>query len=194
MRRVPVEHISEGWVLDALNDRSALQYVARATRRLLDLAFGAMGLVAPGVVLPFVALAICLDDRGTFFYSQVRSGRGGRPFRVIKFRAMCLDAEKDGRPRWACENDDRVTRVGRFLREVRLDELPQVINVLRGEMCIVGPRPERPGLITELEKQIHRQGAKDAKEIQCHQVFQDLPILPSLCVLNVFAVQKTFFQ
>ena len=153
-RRVPVEHISENWILDALNGSSTLGYLEQAARRLLDLSFGLVGLLGLGVVLPFVALAIRLNDRGPLFYTQVRSGQGGKPFRVIKFRTMCPDAEEEGHPRWAEENDARVTGVGRFLRKVRLDELPQVINVLRGEMSIVGPRPERPEFIVALEKQI----------------------------------------
>jgi exopolysaccharide biosynthesis polyprenyl glycosylphosphotransferase len=153
-QRVPVEHINEAWVLDALNGSSPVGYLERAAKRCLDLAFGLIGFLALILSLPFVALAIYLNDRGPVFYTQVRSGQGGRPFRVIKFRTMRRDAEKDGSPKWAKENDERITMVGRFLRKVRLDELPQVINVLKGEMSIVGPRPERPEFIVELEKQI----------------------------------------
>ncbi len=153
-RRVPVEHVNEGWVLDALGGFSVLGRFERAARRLLDLIYGLIGLMGLGLLLPLVALAIYLDDRGALFYSQVRSGLGGKPFRVSKFRTMCADAEEDGQPRWAWKNDDRVTRVGRWLRRFRLDELPQMINVLRGEMSMVGPRPERPEFIAELEQQI----------------------------------------
>ncbi|MBN1580638.1 MAG: sugar transferase [Anaerolineae bacterium] len=152
--RVPVEHINEAWVLDALNGSSPTGYLERAARRCLDLVFGLVGLLALISILPFVALAIYLSDRGPVFYTQVRSGQGGHPFRVIKFRTMRCDAEKDGNPQWAQENDERITPIGRFLRKVRLDELPQVINVLRGEMSIVGPRPERPEFIVKLERQI----------------------------------------
>jgi exopolysaccharide biosynthesis polyprenyl glycosylphosphotransferase len=153
-RRIPVEHINEEWVLDALNDRSALARLGRAAKRLLDLACGLTGLVGLGLLFPFVVLAIWLDDRGVVIYTQTRSGLDGKPFRVIKFRTMCADAEEDTHPQWAQENDDRVTRVGRLLRSVRLDELPQVINVLRGEMSVVGPRPERPEFIADLQEQI----------------------------------------
>lgn len=153
-RRIPVEHINEEWVLDALNDRSVLARLERAAKRLLDLACGLTGLVGLGLFLPFVVLAIWLDDRGAVFYTQTRSGLDGKPFRVIKLRTMCTDAEEDAHPQWAQKNDDRVTRVGRLLRRVRLDELPQVINVLRGEMSVVGPRPERPEFIAELQEQV----------------------------------------
>jgi len=153
-RRVPVEHVDKGWVLGALNGFSALGRLERAVRRLLDLVLGLLGSLGLGIALPLVALAVRLDDNGPIFYTQVRSGLGGRPFRAIKFRTMRPDAEEDGHAQWARENDDRVTRVGRLLRKIRLDELPQVINVLRGEMSIVGPRPERPEFIADLEKQI----------------------------------------
>ncbi|MEJ2555505.1 MAG: sugar transferase, partial [Anaerolineae bacterium] len=95
-----------------------------------------------------------LDSPGPVFYRQIRSGRAGRAFSILKFRTMSTDAEKDGQPRWAAENDPRITRVGHFLRKTRLDELPQLHNVLRGEMSIVGPRPERPEFIEQLEQDI----------------------------------------
>ena len=153
-RRVPVEHVDEGWALDALNGLSTLAHLGRATKRAVDLACGLVGLVGLGLALPFVALVIWLNDRGPIFYTQVRSGLDGKLFRVLKFRTMCAGAEEDGHPQWARQNDDRVTRVGRLLRKMRLDELPQVINVLRGEMSIVGPRPERPEFIAKLEQHI----------------------------------------
>jgi lipopolysaccharide/colanic/teichoic acid biosynthesis glycosyltransferase len=84
----------------------------------------------------------------------VRTGYNGRPFEVIKFRSMRSDAEGDGKPRWAKANDDRVTRVGRLIRKLRIDELPQLINVLRGEMSLVGPRPERPYFVEQLTQQV----------------------------------------
>jgi len=153
-RRVPVEHVHEDWVLDALTGFYPFGHPERAAKRLLDLACGLAGAVGLGLLLPFVALSIRMDDRGPVFYSQPRAGLGGRTFRIIKFRTMRSDAEQDGNPRWAQRRDARVTRVGRLLRKTRLDELPQVINVLRGEMSIVGPRPERPEFITDLEKEI----------------------------------------
>jgi exopolysaccharide biosynthesis polyprenyl glycosylphosphotransferase len=153
-RRVPVEHINKGWVLNAMNGFTAVSRLERMGRRLLDFVMLLFGFVGLGLILPFVALAVALDDGGPLFYRQTRSGRAGQPFSVIKFRTMRTDAEKDGQPQWAQEDDDRITRVGKVLRKTRLDELPQIINVLRGEMHIVGPRPERPAFIAELEEKI----------------------------------------
>jgi exopolysaccharide biosynthesis polyprenyl glycosylphosphotransferase len=153
-RQVPVEHVNKGWVLNAMNSFTAVSRLEQVIRRTSDLALTGVGFVGLGIALPFVALAIALDDGGPLFYRQVRSGRAGEPFFVVKFRTMRPDAEKDGKPRWAKKDDDRVTRVGKVLRKTRLDELPQIINVLRGEMHIVGPRPERPEFIAELEEKI----------------------------------------
>jgi lipopolysaccharide/colanic/teichoic acid biosynthesis glycosyltransferase len=99
-----------------------------------------------------VALAIGIESggRGPILFHQTRVGLGGRPFRLHKFRSMRTDAEADGVARWATVGDSRVTRVGRFIRKIRLDELPQLFNVLRGEMSLVGPRPERPEFVAEL--------------------------------------------
>lgn len=94
-----------------------------------------------------VPLAVWLTDRGPVFYTQTRVGMKGRIFRIIKFRTMVVGAESDTGPVWASEQDDRVTRVGRLLRATHLDEVPQLINILRGEMSLVGPRPERPELL-----------------------------------------------
>jgi exopolysaccharide biosynthesis polyprenyl glycosylphosphotransferase len=101
-----------------------------------------------------VAIMVKLDSPGPVFYTQERVGLGGRTFRVIKFRSMRQDAESGSGPVWATTKDSRVTRVGAILRKLRLDEIPQVINVLRGEMCLVGPRPERPHFVQLLEEQI----------------------------------------
>jgi len=99
------------------------------------------------------ALAIRIESKGPIFFRQLRTGRYNKEFEVIKFRSMRIDAEKDG-AKWASANDDRVTRVGKFIRKTRIDELPQLINVIRGEMSIVGPRPEREVFIHDLEKNI----------------------------------------
>jgi lipopolysaccharide/colanic/teichoic acid biosynthesis glycosyltransferase len=95
-----------------------------------------------------------LDSAGPVFYRQTRCGRAGKLFQIYKFRTMYVDAERDGKARWATKNDPRITRVGRFLRKTRMDELPQVLNILRGEMSFVGPRPERPEFVEELKKSI----------------------------------------
>jgi lipopolysaccharide/colanic/teichoic acid biosynthesis glycosyltransferase len=99
-------------------------------------------------------LAILLESGRPIFYRQERVGQGGVPFMILKLRTMVQDAEKDGQPRWAGQNDARITPVGRFLRRTRIDELPQLINVLRGDMSFVGPRPERPFFVRHLLEDI----------------------------------------
>ncbi|MDR7555995.1 MAG: sugar transferase [Armatimonadota bacterium] len=122
-------------------------------KRLTDLVIGLVGLATLVLVLPAVALLIRLDGPGPIFYRQVRIGRGGRPFVLTKFRTMRVDAEDDG-PQWAQPDDPRVTRIGRWLRRLHVDELPQALNLLRGEMSCVGPRPERPEFVAELDRHI----------------------------------------
>jgi len=153
-RRVPVEHVERGWVLESMNDLPTLHRPAQWAKRLLDIALGLLGAAVFLMLLPFLALAITLDCPGPIFYRQVRLGLGGRIYRIVKLRTMVPNAEEGGQARWASADDERITRVGRFLRQVRLDELPQVYNVLRGEMSIVGPRPERPEFIAQLQEQV----------------------------------------
>ena len=124
-----------------------------ARKRVLDwVCVFLIGLIALPVGL-LTALAIRLESSGPIFFKQLRTGRYNKEFEVIKFRSMRTDAEKDG-AKWAAKNDSRVTWVGRFIRKTRIDELPQLINVIRGEMSLVGPRPEREVFIQELEKTI----------------------------------------
>jgi lipopolysaccharide/colanic/teichoic acid biosynthesis glycosyltransferase len=99
-------------------------------------------------------LLIFLEDRGPIFYQQERVGKNGRTYMVLKFRSMGINAEKPGTPQWASANDPRTTRIGKIIRKLRIDELPQIINVLRGEMSFVGPRPERPFFVEQLCKEI----------------------------------------
>lgn len=128
--------------------------VRRLNKRFFDLlAAGSMLLVAWPAML-VVALLVKLESKGPVFYKQVRVGEQGRHFEVIKFRSMRVDAEKDGVAQWATKNDDRTTRVGRFIRATRLDELPQLFNVLRGDMSFVGPRPERPQFVEMLSREV----------------------------------------
>jgi lipopolysaccharide/colanic/teichoic acid biosynthesis glycosyltransferase len=100
------------------------------------------------------ALAIKADSRGPVFYRQQRTGQFDEPFTLFKFRSMTADAEACGTPRWAQQKDPRTTRIGRFMRATRIDELPQLANVIRGEMSLVGPRPERPHFVEQLERAI----------------------------------------
>jgi lipopolysaccharide/colanic/teichoic acid biosynthesis glycosyltransferase len=101
-----------------------------------------------------IALAVKLDSLGPVLYRQVRTGKRGQQFELVKFRSMRVDAERIAGPQWACEDDARITRVGRFLRKFHLDELPQFFNILRGDMSFVGPRPERPHFVEQLKHQI----------------------------------------
>jgi exopolysaccharide biosynthesis polyprenyl glycosylphosphotransferase len=119
-------------------------------RRAIDLALGVTLLVATFPLLVLAAIAIKLDSPGPVFYRQERVGQGGRTYTLFKFRSMRQDAEAGGKPVWATQQDARVTRVGRFLRLTRIDEIPQVFNVLKGDMAFVGPRPERPGFVGKL--------------------------------------------
>jgi len=125
-----------------------------ALKRMLDLAFGLTGLMVSLPLMALIGLAIRLDSRGPVIYWQTRVGLKGKPFQVLKFRSMCVNAERSGTAQWAQHNDARVTRVGRFLREYRLDEMPQFLNVIRGEMSFVGPRPERPAFVDRLRQEI----------------------------------------
>jgi sugar transferase (PEP-CTERM system associated) len=125
----------------------------RIVKRIFDVACAAVGLLVAAPLMLLVAIAIKLDSRGPIFYSQERVGERGRLFRVHKFRSMRADAEATGAV-WARPDDERVTRVGRFIRSSRLDELPQLWNVLRGEMSLVGPRPERPVFVEKLAREI----------------------------------------
>ena len=125
----------------------------KAVKRLGDMLFSLIILVGFFPIWLLLALAIKLDSRGSIFYIQQRVGRGGKVFRMIKFRSMVTGAEKMTGPVWAANNDPRVTRVGRFLRRLRLDEIPQLINILDGDMSLVGPRPERPYFVEQLKKE-----------------------------------------
>jgi exopolysaccharide biosynthesis polyprenyl glycosylphosphotransferase len=123
-------------------------------KRGLDIIFGLIIAVIFLVVFPFVAIAIKLDSPGSIFYKQERVGLNGAKFTIYKLRSMVQNAEVNGQAQWAVKNDARITKVGNFIRKTRLDELPQVINVLKGEMSMVGPRPERQQFIEKLEQQI----------------------------------------
>jgi exopolysaccharide biosynthesis polyprenyl glycosylphosphotransferase len=151
--RVPVEHVGEKWYVAIPIHPRATGTFWGLTKRAMDIALSAAGLLCLAPVLPVIALAIALDSRGPVFYLQRRVGKGGTVFRALKLRSMVPGAEHDG-AKWAQEHDPRVTRVGRLLRATHLDEFPQFVNVLRGEMSIVGPRPERPEFVERLAAEI----------------------------------------
>lgn len=125
-----------------------------AIKRVFDVLTAALLLVLATPIMLIAAVVIKFDSRGPVFYRQERVGLNGSTFQVIKFRSMRQDAEKDGKPRWATVQDDRVTKVGHFIRKTRIDELPQLWNVFKGEMSMVGPRPERPYFVEQLTQQI----------------------------------------
>ncbi len=123
-------------------------------KRILDVVWALLGILLTLPLLPLVALAVKLDSPGPALFKQKRVGEGGRVFSILKFRTMCQDAEEKTGAVWATENDSRITRVGNFLRKTRLDEIPQLFNVLRGDMSFVGPRPERPEFVNQLSETI----------------------------------------
>jgi exopolysaccharide biosynthesis polyprenyl glycosylphosphotransferase len=145
--RVPIRYLEADWILRSFVDQTRVTGFYRVSKRLVDIFGGVIGTLLLLGILPFAAIAILLDDGHPIFYTQIRSGRAGSPYRIFKFRTMKTDAEADGIPQWAREDDARATRIGRILRRTHLDELPQFINVLRGEMSLVGPRAERPELV-----------------------------------------------
>jgi exopolysaccharide biosynthesis polyprenyl glycosylphosphotransferase len=136
------------------NAEKGLPQAVPYSKRITDVVLASALLISTLPLMLLVALAIKCDSAGPVFYRQERVGLRGRHFTVLKFRSMRNDAEADGRPVWAATQDPRITRVGRFIRWVRIDELPQLLNVLRGEMSIVGPRPERPHFVEQFNKLI----------------------------------------
>lgn len=149
--KIPVEHVGDQWYL-ALHSERILTPLYLFWRKVLDLICGFCGLLALGIVMPIIALFIHLDSPGPIFYSQERVGLRGKPFRIYKFRSMHIDAEARGQAVWATKYDPRITKIGRLLRATHLDELPQLFNVLQGDMSLIGPRPERAEFVAELEK------------------------------------------
>ncbi|MDH4053914.1 MAG: TIGR03013 family PEP-CTERM/XrtA system glycosyltransferase [Gammaproteobacteria bacterium] len=152
--KIRVDLVNPGWLVFSPGFR--MSKLRKFNKRLCDLAAATVLLFFAWPVMLFIALAIKLEDgpAAPVFYRQVRVGRGEKNFEVLKFRSMRTDAEADGNAVWASKNDSRITKVGNFLRVSRLDELPQVLNVLRGNMSLVGPRPERPEFVANLEEKI----------------------------------------
>ena len=149
--RVPVEHIGDRWLVALPIDRDAHTLYA-TVKRAMDVGVSLFGLAVLAPLFPVFALAIKLDSPGPVFYRPQRLGKGGRPFGLWKLRTMVADADRVGDPTFTGKADRRVTRVGRLLRAAHVDELPQFLNILKGEMSLVGPRPER--YVKELEEQI----------------------------------------
>jgi sugar transferase (PEP-CTERM system associated) len=147
--RIMIEGLRKSWLI--FSDGFVVSRSVLFAKRLLDLTAASLGLLLAAPLLLLVALAVRLDSPGPILYRQERVGRGGRPFTLWKFRSMVTDAEKHGAA-WAVKGDPRVTRVGRFIRTTRLDELPQLWSVLVGDMSLVGPRPEREMFVRQLSE------------------------------------------
>lgn len=137
-----------------LANNSTLNITERVIKRAFDIFLSAFGLIILSPLMILISLAIFIYDRGPVFYRQTRYTKNGKTFRILKFRSMIPNAEKDGVARLAAEKDDRITPVGKFIRATRLDELPQFFNILSGDMSFVGPRPERPEIADEYEKEL----------------------------------------
>lgn len=149
--RVPLRHLTPAWFMSMLHLRQ--KPYTRVAKRSFDLVVASVGLLLVAPLLPLLAALVRMSP-GPIIYSQTRLGEGGRHYRMYKFRTMRADAEEAGRPLFAKESDPRVTRLGRLLRQTHLDEVPQLWNVLKGEMSIVGPRPERPEFVEMLEQTV----------------------------------------
>lgn len=147
--KVPVTTIGHIWFLENLAEGDRGGY--ETLKRVSDVFLALLGLSLSIPLFPIIALLVKMDSSGPLLFRQTRVGYLSRPFVAMKFRSMVIGAEADGQPQWASFNDPRVTRVGRFLRRTRLDEIPQLWNVLRGEMSFIGPRPERPEFVKNLQ-------------------------------------------
>jgi sugar transferase (PEP-CTERM system associated) len=153
--KIQLDLLNPSWII--FNEGFRRDGVRQFTSRALDFAASGVLVLLTSPIMLLAMLAIWLEDGrkgGGVFYGQDRVGFGGKSFRLTKFRSMRMDAEVGGAPQWAKKNDSRVTTVGTFLRRTRIDELPQLLNVLKGHMSFVGPRPERPQFVTELEARI----------------------------------------
>ena len=152
-KTVDIMALQPSWLIFSDGFRSS-GLLAKASKRSFDVMLSLALLLFTLPLMLLTCLLIMLEGPGPIFYRQTRVGRGGRPFVLVKFRSMRADAEKDGAPQWARRGDTRVTKVGRLIRKLRIDELPQLWNVLRGDMSFVGPRPERPAFVDNFAKQI----------------------------------------
>ncbi len=149
--KIPIEHIGDNWNVALPLESKEAGGLYPVAKRIFDITGALMGLTLLLPFAPMVMLAIWLDSRGPIFYTQERVGKGGKVFQLLKLRTMVTDAEANGHAQRAQTNDPRITRVGRWLRKMRLDEMPQLLNVLKGDMSAVGPRPERPEHLAELD-------------------------------------------
>lgn len=152
--RVPIFLLQSDWILRSFIDQSRTTGMFESTKRLIDILGGFIGSLALLVFLPLISLAILLDDGFPVFYLQNRVGMNGHPYKMIKIRTMVKDAEKDGVARMTSNHDSRITKAGKLLRKSHLDELPQFLNILKGDMSIVGPRSEQIELVRQFQEQL----------------------------------------
>jgi exopolysaccharide biosynthesis polyprenyl glycosylphosphotransferase len=152
--RVPIQHLESDWLLRSFVDEVRTSSLYLIGKRALDIFASVVGLILLAAMFPWVSLAILAESGRPVLFSQTRLGKGGKLYKLVKFRTMQQDAEADGEALWAQEGDPRMTRVGRFLRKMHLDEFPQFINVIKGDMSMVGPRPERPEFVSNLQTEI----------------------------------------
>jgi exopolysaccharide biosynthesis polyprenyl glycosylphosphotransferase len=152
--RVPIRLLEAHWILRSFIDQSRVNGFYELGKRIVDIIGGFLGVLFMVITWPIISLVILLDSGRPVFYVQTRAGRGAQSYRIYKYRTMRQDAEPDGKPQWAKEDDERATRVGKILRRTHLDELPQFINVLKGEMSLVGPRAERPELVEMFQQYV----------------------------------------
>jgi sugar transferase (PEP-CTERM system associated) len=212
--KVPIESLRLGWLL--FSPGFHISRLLMIYKRLASTLISILGLLLSLPLLPFIALAIKLTSPGPVFYRQKRVGRDGAVFYCCKFRTMCADAEADSGPTWVGDDDPRITRVGRFLRISRLDEIPQLWNVVKGDMSLVGPRPERPEFVEWLTREIpyyklrhsvrpgitgwaqvrykYGNSVEDAKEKLRYDLFYIKNMSPGLDFLILFDTTKTILM
>lgn len=154
LHRVPIRYLEAEWILRSFVDKARSEAFSEMIKRALDILGGLVGLILLVILFPFISIAIIIESGRPILFKQVRMGRGGQLYNIYKFRTMWQNAEADGQPQWAEENDRRATKVGRFLRKTHIDEFPQFYNVLHGEMSLVGPRAERPELVEWFQKHV----------------------------------------
>ena len=208
--KVPIECVRLGWLLFSPGCHASRLFLFY--KRLVSVMVSGLGLILVLPLIPFIILAIKLTSPGPLLYSQKRVGRDGRVFECCKFRTMRADAERDIGPTWATDNDPRITRVGKFLRLSRMDEIPQLWNVLKGDMSLVGPRPERPEFVEKLSREIpfyqlrhtlrpgitgwaqvrykYGSSVEDAKEKLCYDLFYIKNMSLGLDLLILFTTIK----
>jgi sugar transferase (PEP-CTERM system associated) len=208
--KVPIECVRLGWLLFSPGCHASRLFLFY--KRLASVMVSSLGLLLVLPLIPFIVLAIKLTSPGPLLYGQKRVGRDGRVFTCFKFRTMRADAEKECGPTWATDNDPRITRVGKFLRLSRMDEIPQLLNVLKGDMSLVGPRPERPEFVEKLAREIpfyqlrhtlrpgitgwaqvrYKYGSsiEDAREKLCYDLFYIKNMSLGLDLLIVFSTIK----